>query len=86
MAVPSSSSAYAQATPVRVTAQRVAEVGPRVLPGQDRSDNWTTFVRGLATLGESILVALAVPFIVLGLGLPIALLVRLMLGIFRAFR
>jgi hypothetical protein len=42
-----------------------------------------TLVDGVVTIGESVLVALAVPFIVLGLGLPIVLLVRLVLEVAR---
>jgi hypothetical protein len=36
-----------------------------------------TFVSGLVTLGEAILVALAVPIAILAVGLPIVLVVRL---------
>jgi hypothetical protein len=38
-----------------------------------------TFVSGLVTLGEAILVALAVPIAILAVGLPIVLVVRLAL-------
>jgi len=43
-----------------------------------------SILRGLATLGEAILVALAVPLVILGLGAPLALLVRLALEAARA--
>jgi hypothetical protein len=36
-----------------------------------------TFLSGLVTLGEAILVALAVPIAILAVGLPIVLVVRL---------
>jgi hypothetical protein len=36
-----------------------------------------TFVSGLVTLGEAILVALAVPIAILAVGLPVVLVVRL---------
>jgi len=40
-----------------------------------------TFLSGLATLGEAILVALAVPIVILGVGTPLALVVRLALEV-----
>jgi hypothetical protein len=43
-----------------------------------------TILRGLATLGEAILVALALPVVILAVGTPIALVVRLALEIARA--
>ena len=44
----------------------------------------TTILTGLATLGESILVALAIPIAILVVGTPIVLLVRLALEAARA--
>ena len=43
-----------------------------------------TILSGLATLGEAILVALAVPIVILAVGTPIALVVRLVLEVARA--
>jgi len=43
-----------------------------------------TILTGLATLGESILVALAIPIAILAVGTPIVLLVRLALEAARA--
>jgi hypothetical protein len=43
-----------------------------------------TLLGGLATLGEAILVALAVPVVVLAVGTPVVLLVRLVLEVARA--
>ena len=43
-----------------------------------------TFLGGLATLGEAILVALAVPIVILAAGTPVVLLVRLVLEVARA--
>jgi hypothetical protein len=43
-----------------------------------------TFFSGLATLGEAILVALAVPIVILAVGTPLALVVALVLGAIRA--
>ena len=43
-----------------------------------------TFLSGLATLGEAILVALAVPLVILAVGTPAVLLVRLVLEVARA--
>lgn len=42
-----------------------------------------TIVSGLATLGEAILVALAVPIVVLVVGTPVVLVVRLVLEVAR---
>jgi hypothetical protein len=42
-----------------------------------------TILSGLATLGAAILVALAVPIVILGVGTPIALIVRLALEVAR---
>lgn len=41
-------------------------------------------LRGLATLGEAILVALAVPVVILVVGAPVVLVVRLVLEFARA--
>jgi len=43
-----------------------------------------TLLSGLATLGEAMLVALAIPFAILAAGTPLALAVRLALEIARA--
>jgi hypothetical protein len=43
-----------------------------------------TVLGGLATLGEAILVALAVPVVILAIGTPIALVVSLLLEAARA--
>jgi hypothetical protein len=43
-----------------------------------------TWVRRTATLAEALLVALALPVAILVVGAPIALLVRLLLEMFRA--
>jgi hypothetical protein len=43
-----------------------------------------TLLGGLATLGEAILVALAVPVVILAVGTPVVLLVRLVLEVARA--
>jgi hypothetical protein len=42
------------------------------------------FLDGLATLGEAILVALAIPAVILAVGTPVVLLVRLVLEVARA--
>jgi hypothetical protein len=44
-----------------------------------------TLLSGVATLGESILVALAVPIVVLAAGTPVVLIVRLALDVARSF-
>jgi hypothetical protein len=43
-----------------------------------------TFLGGLATLGEAILLALAVPTAILAVGIPVVLVVRLALEVARA--
>jgi hypothetical protein len=43
-----------------------------------------TLLRGLATLGAAILVALAVPVVILVVGTPVVLVVRLVLEFARA--
>ena len=43
-----------------------------------------TLLRGVATLGEAILVALAVPIVILVVGTPVVLVVRLVLEFARA--
>jgi len=43
-----------------------------------------TFLGGLATTGEVILVALAVPMVILALGLPVVLVARILLEVVRA--
>jgi hypothetical protein len=43
-----------------------------------------TLLRGLATLGEAIVVALALPIVILAVGTPVVLVVRLVLEVARA--
>jgi hypothetical protein len=43
-----------------------------------------TLLSGLATLGEALLVALALPIVILAVGTPLALVVRFVLEITRA--
>ena len=79
MAADTDTLAFAPATVVSSGGHWGAKpLGPATPP---RRDTRMTFASGIVTLGESILVALAVPLMVVGL--PVVLLARLVLSIVR---